>query len=431
MASLSRVRVRVLGPVEVEVEGRVLDLGAPKPRQVLAALALHRGRPVSLDALVEALWGEEPPASHVVTVQGYVASLRKVLEPGRAPRGAGTVIRTSSLGYALRLPAEAIDAGLLESAVDTAAAALRTDPQQPWLLAGAPEPTVLARVAGDLDEALAGWRGEPYVELGDAPAITAERARLREVRTAAVELRELIRMHQGGSAEAARRLGVETAAHPHRERLWLLHAAALVRAERQVDALTALRRLRDTLRDELGVDASPAVGALETAILQQRVGGDPEPAPASAATAPARPDADRCRVAVVDDHPMFRMGMTGLLGSLDGLELVGAAGDVPGAHALIARGVDVVLMDLDLGGASGIDLTRDLVREHPDLKVLVMTMHEDDDHVAGALEAGAAGYLLKSAEADDVQRAIRGVARGELIIGSAVARAARSRLARP
>lgn len=416
----------MLGPVEVEVDGRVLDLGAPKPRQVLAALALHRGRPVSLDSLVEALWGDEPPASHVVTVQGYVAGLRKVLEPQRAPRGAGTVIQTSSLGYALRLPADAIDAGLLEAAVDTAAATLRTDPQQPWTLADAPGAATLAEVAAALDEALAAWRGERYVELGDAPALAAERHRLREVRTAAVELRELIRMHEGGSAEAARRLGSETAAHPHRERLWLLHAAALVRADRQVDALTALRRLRDTLRDDLGVDASPAVGVLETAILQQRLAGE-----VPAGTGGAGRPAARCRVAVVDDHPMFRMGMTGLLGSLDGLDLVGAAGDAAGARELVARGVDVVLMDLDLGGESGIELTRDLLRAHPDLKVLVMTMHEDDDHVARALEAGAAGYLLKSAEADDVQRAIRGVARGELIIGSAVARAARSRLARP
>lgn len=417
----------MLGPVEVEVDGRVLDLGAPKPRQVLAALALHRGRPVSLDGLVAALWGDEPPASHVVTVQGYVASLRKVLEPQRAPRGAGTVIQTSSLGYALNLPADAIDAGLLEAAVDTAAATLRTDPQEPWTLAGAPEAATLAEVAAALDEALAAWRGEPYVELGDAPAIVAERHRLREVRTAAVELRELLRMHEGGSAEAARRLGSETAAHPHRERLWLLHAAALVRADRQVDALTALRRLRDTLRDDLGVDASPAVGVLETAILQQRLAGEVAPAGPGGAGG----SATRHRVAVVDDHPMFRMGMTGLLGSLDGLDLVGAAGDAAGARELMERGVDVVLMDLDLGGESGIELTRDLLRVHPDLKVLVMTMHEDDDHVARALEAGAAGYLLKSADADDVQRAIRGVARGELIIGSAVARAARSRLARP
>ncbi len=414
----------MLGPLEVEVDGRVLDLGAPKPRRLLAALALRPGTPVSLESLVDSLWGDEPPASHAVTVQGYVAGLRKVLEPDRAPRGAGTVIQTSALGYSLQVPAEAIDAGRLEAAVATAGDVVRADAERPWTVAGELDEAGLAGAAAALDEALAAWRGEPYVDLGDDPDVVAERARLREVRTAAVELRELIRMHDGGAAEAARRLEVEAVKHPHRERLWLLYAAALVRAERQVDGLNALRTLRDSLREDLGVDAIPAIGALETAILQQRVAGEP------GAVGSARPTAT-LRVAVVDDHPVFRMGMTGLLGSLDGLELVGAAGDMAGAHELIARGVDVVLMDLDLGGESGIDLTRELLRDHPDLNVLMMTMHEDDDHVASALHAGAAGYLLKSAEADDVLRAIRGVARGELIIGPAVARAARSRLARP
>lgn len=411
----------MLGPVEVEVGGSLLDLGAPKPRRLLAVLALHRGQPVSPETIAHALWGDEPPASHAVTIQGYVSSLRKVLEPDRAPRRAGTVIQTSALGYALRLPADEIDAARLELAVRSAGATARTDRDRPWLLAGSPDPADLDAAADLLDEALAAWRGEPYADLADDPVIAVERARLGEVRTAAVELRELIRMQGGDAATAARRLETEVSAQPHRERLWLLYAAALVRAERQVDALGALRRLRDTLRDELGVDASPAVGVLETAILQQRV------SPGGGAVEPA----SVLRVAVVDDHPMFRMGMTGLLGSLDELALVGAAGESAGARALVARGVDVVLMDLDLAGESGIDLTQELVREHPDLKVLVMTMHEDDDHVAGALQAGAAGYLLKSADADDVLRAIRGVARGELIIGSAVAGAARSRLARP
>lgn len=414
--------LRVLGPVEVELDGRRVDLGAPKPRQVLAVLALRRGRPVGRDAVVAALWGDRPPASHVVTVQGYVAGLRKALEPGRAPRGVGTVIETSALGYTLRLGPEAVDAARLESVVQASAAAVRVDDDQPWSLAGVPDPDLLATVGEDLDEAIASWRGEPYAELGDDAEAVAERMRLREVRTAAVELRETVRMATGGAAEAARRLAVEAAAHPHRERVWLLYAAALVRAERQVDGLDALRTLRDGLREELGVDASARVAALETAILQQRLAGGAAPGPARPAT---------IRVAVVDDHPVFRMGMTGLIDSLDGLDLVGAAGDGAEARRLVERGVDVVLMDLDLGGESGIDLTRELLREHPTLQVLVMTMHEDDTHVTRALDAGAAGYLLKSAEADDVHRAVRGVARGELIIGPAVARAARSRLARP
>jgi len=433
---VAEVRVRVLGPVEVEAGGRLLDLGAPKPRRLLSVLALHRGRPVSPETIVEALWGEEPPASHAVTLQGYVSALRKVLEPDRAPRGAATVIQTSALGYTLRLPVEALDVGLLELAVRHATPLTRSDPERPWMLAGTADARALSQAAADLDAALACWRGEPYADLDADPMIAAERVRLHGLRAAAVELRELIRLREGDPAEAARRLESEALAHPHRERLWLLYAAALVLAARQADALGALRRLREALREDLGVDAGPEVAVLETAILQQRVVLEPSTVPTAdlsgavgaGMTAGGAPGS-AIRVAVVDDHPVFRMGMTGLLGSLDGLELVGAAGDGAEAHALTAQGVDVVLMDLDLGGESGIDLTGELLLAHPELKVLVMTMHEEDRYVARALQAGAAGYLLKSADADDVLRAIRGVVRGELIIGPAVAQAVRSRLA--
>ena len=87
-------------------------------------------------------------------------------------------------------------------------------------------------------------------------------------------------------------------------------------------------------------------------------------------------------------------------------------------------------MDLDLGDGSGIDLTRDLLREHPGLRVLVVTMHEDDDAVVAAVRAGARGYLVKSAPPDAVERAVRAVAAGEMILSPAVAQRAMSVRAR-
>ncbi|GAA1765494.1 response regulator transcription factor [Nocardioides hankookensis] len=127
------------------------------------------------------------------------------------------------------------------------------------------------------------------------------------------------------------------------------------------------------------------------------------------------------RVAVVDDHPVFRLGMAGLLGSLDGIEVVAQAEDATQARARVDESVDVVLMDLHLGDDSGIETTRDLVRALPGLAVLVITMDEDDESVVAAMRAGARGYLLKSASPAEVERGIRAVANGEAILGPQVA----------
>jgi DNA-binding NarL/FixJ family response regulator len=128
------------------------------------------------------------------------------------------------------------------------------------------------------------------------------------------------------------------------------------------------------------------------------------------------------RVVVVDDHPVFRLGMTALLGSLDGIEVVGDAEDAAAAHQLVeATSPDEVLMDLHLGEDSGIEVTRDLVRRHPQVAVLVITMQEDDESVVASMRAGARGYLLKGAEPDQVERAVRAVAAGEMILGPKVA----------
>jgi DNA-binding NarL/FixJ family response regulator len=127
------------------------------------------------------------------------------------------------------------------------------------------------------------------------------------------------------------------------------------------------------------------------------------------------------RVAVVDDHPVFRLGMAGLLASLEGIEVACQAESAAEAMERIDASVDVVLMDLHLGEDSGIETTRDLVRALPGLAVLVITMDEDDESVVAAMRAGARGYLLKSASPAEVERGIRAVANGEAILGPQVA----------
>ncbi len=133
------------------------------------------------------------------------------------------------------------------------------------------------------------------------------------------------------------------------------------------------------------------------------------------------------RVVVVDDHPVFRLGMVALLGSLDGIEVVGQAASAAQARDLLGlreppgTGADVVLMDMDLGDGSGVDVTRELVRERPEVRVLVVTMHETDDAVVSAVRAGARGYLVKSASPAEVERAVLAVADGAMILSPTVA----------
>lgn len=134
------------------------------------------------------------------------------------------------------------------------------------------------------------------------------------------------------------------------------------------------------------------------------------------------------RIAVVDDHPVFRLGMVALLSSLDGVEVVAQAASREEALATIGPDVDVVIMDLHLGDDSGVETTRELVRRVPEARVLVVTMLEDDESVVASVRAGARGYLLKGATPTEVERAVRAVANGEVILGPQVAARAMSYL---
>jgi DNA-binding NarL/FixJ family response regulator len=131
---------------------------------------------------------------------------------------------------------------------------------------------------------------------------------------------------------------------------------------------------------------------------------------------------DSIRVLIADDHPLFRDGMRGLLGSLPEMEVVGEASS--GEQAIeLARELqpDVILMDIKMPGINGIEATREILHTSPRIGVLVVTMFEDDDSVFAAMRAGARGYLLKDSSGQEVGHAIRAVASGEAIFGPGVA----------
>jgi DNA-binding NarL/FixJ family response regulator len=128
------------------------------------------------------------------------------------------------------------------------------------------------------------------------------------------------------------------------------------------------------------------------------------------------------RVLLADDHPVVRHGLAALLGTFEGVEIVGHAADGAGAvREVLLTGPDVVVMDLRMPGMDGVEATKRILRDRPGTAVLVLTMFADDLLVGEALRAGARGYVLKGAEQDEIERALRTVAAGGAVMSPQVA----------
>ena len=138
------------------------------------------------------------------------------------------------------------------------------------------------------------------------------------------------------------------------------------------------------------------------------------------------------RVLVADDHPVMRSGLVGVLSSLEGFEVVAVAADGQQAvrEAVLHR-PDVALMDLRMPRTDGFTAIRELRRVAPDVRICVLTMYDDDDSLFAAMRAGAHGYLLKGAEQDDIARAVRAIAAGEVIFGPGIAARVLNQLTSP
>ncbi|MEU8965532.1 BTAD domain-containing putative transcriptional regulator, partial [Streptomyces sp. NPDC048491] len=241
------MRIDVLGAVRARHDdGSPVDLGGPRHREVLARLVAAEGQMVTTDTLVSDLWAD-PPARAVGALRTFVAALRRALEPDRPPRTPPTLIVTEGPGYALRLQREDVDVHHFQ---DTLARA-RLNPA----------------AVTDLGAALAAWRGPAYADVPGSTWAQRERTRLEELRLEAVELRARILLDSGEGTDLVAELGAHVTEHPWREPAWELLARALFRAGRQADALAGLRRARAQLVDQLGLDPSPSLQALETEIL--------------------------------------------------------------------------------------------------------------------------------------------------------------------
>jgi len=129
------------------------------------------------------------------------------------------------------------------------------------------------------------------------------------------------------------------------------------------------------------------------------------------------------RIVVADDHPMYRFGLTAVLNQAEGVEVVASVGDGAALIAAVAEHTpDLVLTDLAMPDLDGVTATRQLLEARPELPIIALTMHEDDEHVFAALRAGARGYLVKGADGEEILRALRAVAAGDAVYGGSVAR---------
>ena len=243
------VEIRVLGPLEVAADGRLLELGRGKQRAVLAVLALRANHVVSTDALIDALWGESPPPTALKALQGLVSQLRKAL----APLGE-EAIATRPPGYVLAVDPDGVDAHRFERLATLGRQELESDPQA---------------AAELLREALGLWRGEALAEFAYEPFAQGAAAHLSEVRLEAFESLFDAELALGRHAEVTAELQAQVAANPVRERLRGQLMLALYRSGRQAEALETFREGRHLLDRELGLEPDVELRRLERAILAQ------------------------------------------------------------------------------------------------------------------------------------------------------------------
>ena len=237
---------RILGPLEVGLDGPPFAAKGRKPRALLALLLLHRNETVPADRLIDDLWGESAPATAANTLQVYVSQLRKLVEDRLVREGTG---------YRLRVEPGELDAERFERMAAEGASAL--------------ESRSYAKASEQLLEALGIWRGPALIDVQYEPFAQAEITRLEELRLVAIEDRLEAELGLGRDHEVVPELEALVSEYTVRERLRGLLMLALYRGGRQADALDSYREARRILVDELGLEPGPELRELEQAILRQ------------------------------------------------------------------------------------------------------------------------------------------------------------------
>jgi len=229
------VQVRLLGSVDVMVDGVARPVAGLRRKAVLAVLGLTAGEIVSTDRLIDIVWGGEEPTTAANTLQSHVSYLRRVL-------GSRTAVVARAPGYLLDIGAEATDLQVAEGLIRRAER--ESDP---------------ARVAAHLRAALDLWRGQPLVDVAGLSWLDEQADRLSRIRQDAAHALVEARLAMGEHAQLVPELEVLVQEQPFAEHVHGQLMLALYRSGRQADALGVYQRLRRSLDDELGIDPSPAL----------------------------------------------------------------------------------------------------------------------------------------------------------------------------
>lgn len=292
------LEIGVLGPLRLMRDGLPVSLNGPKPRALLAALAVDAGSVVSRDRLIDALWGESPPASAQGTLHTHLTHLRTALEPDRDKSAPATLVATVPGGYELRLDQGALDASRFEALAAEGRRALASG-----------DPLAAAEV---LRSALGLWRGRAYEGYDHEEFARPEAVRLEQQRMSALEDRIEADLQVGRHSELVGELESLVDKDPLRERLWGFLMVALYASGRQADALRAFQRVRRVLGDELGVEPGRELQDLELRILQQDADLD---APAGESTPAA---------AIEEPGPVLPLPLTSFVGRHEEMAHVGS-----------------------------------------------------------------------------------------------------------
>ncbi|NKY56381.1 BTAD domain-containing putative transcriptional regulator [Nocardia flavorosea] len=245
--------LRVLGPVQLSVGDEPVAVGGPKPRALLAALAVNRRRAVASATLADMVWNEAPPDSYAASLQVFVSNIRKALRNSGVDSAA--VLRTESAGYRLEIADDACDLGRFEAARDAGNRA-----------AGAGDHASASRF---FTTALREWNGRALSDLAGLAFADSFATAMEEERLLAVSARFDAEIACGRATAVIGELVALTNEHPLREPLWGQLITALYLSERHADALDACRRVRSVLAEELGIDPGPALVELERRVLRQ------------------------------------------------------------------------------------------------------------------------------------------------------------------